>query len=187
MHRDRLLELEHHPALVPRRGHPATAIAILTVVDVLQFVHTSRDEVPRRRRLRARRAESHVSAIGVEDLELVDARLVGIRFEDRESQPARRHGRDAVGVEIRRHGRAAVAGAGERLVPWQLAVDLPDPFPDRLQLLANGDGLRGFEHPLAVFDPGEEGLQRVVVAGGDGIELVIVAAGAADGKAQDRV
>ena len=80
-----------------------------------------------------------------------------------------------------------MADAGEWLIPRQLAVDLPDPFPNGIEFRAAGEGLGRLQHPLAIFDAGEEGLQRIIVAGGDGIELVIVAAGAADGEAQDRV
>ena len=84
MNRDRLLELEHHPGIRPRGSNPAAAVAVVPVVNELQFVHARGDVITRRHRLCTRGGERNIPAYGIEDLELVDAWLVGIRFEDRE-------------------------------------------------------------------------------------------------------
>ena len=69
----------------------------------------------RRRRPRAAARQRDVPPVGRVDFELVDARLQAARLVDRETQPLRRHRREALGVHARVHRRTRKRLPGDRL------------------------------------------------------------------------
>ena len=81
-------------------------------------------------------------------------------------------------------GTALGAGAGGGNEPGEQPIDLGDSGLRPGGLPASGDRFGRFQIAVAVLDPRDEGLHRVVVDRRDGIELVVVATGAADGQAQ---
>ncbi len=148
-------------------------IADQAIVDVLERVTGVAREVARGRWLRG---EGHVLATGP-DLQLVDAGLAPVRGLDREPDRRGGPGLEALLVPARGHRAPSRVEAVPERVELR-AVPL-DP-------LTPPGHLRGGQRTLSVTHPRQHRGHGVVLALADGIELVVMAAGAAHRQPQER-
>ena len=129
--------------------------------------------------------ERDVFAARVEDFEFVDAGLQDVRGLDGEAQALSLHRRKAVrvfaGVD---HGALGTGFCHGRKL-GELFVDFCEACFELFFLGTCCLGCGCVQIAVGILDTGDEGLHGVVILGGDGIELVIVATGAADAEAEE--
>ena len=165
-------QVDLHPTAAALVGYPASLVTILAVVDVLDLVSRIALVIARRTGPATGRCQGHVPRGRFRrhfvDFQLIQARFrIVVRGQNRETHGPRRRGRKRFLVPLRvdRRPLAARLGGRQMQVIHVLAVDP-----------AQGS--------LFVLHARKDGLQRVVVALGNRIELVVVAAGTADGQPQ---